>query len=71
MAEPKVAPPFDADTFVEQASRMVGIEIPAPYRSGVATNIALIAKMADLVMGLPLAVADEPAPVFTAGGPAR
>lgn len=71
MAEPTAAPPFDADAFVEQASRLVGIEIAAPYRPGVATNIALIAKMADLVMGLPLAVADEPAPVFSPGESGR
>ena len=44
---------------------------PTAYRPGVAANIALIARMADLVMGLPLATADEPAPVFVPAEPAR
>jgi hypothetical protein len=64
MAENPLEPPFDPDAFVEQASRLVGLAIAPPYRPGVATNIALIARMADLAVGLPLAVEDEPAPVF-------
>ena len=65
MAEP---PPFDADAYVEQASRLVGLTIAPEHRPGVAGNMALIARMADLVMGLPLAVEDEPAPVFEPRG---
>ena len=68
---PESAPPFDADAFVEQAARLVGVELAEPYRPGVAANIALIARMADLVMGLPLQVADEPAPVFAPVEPGR
>ena len=55
MAEAAAPPPFDADAYVEQASRLVGTEVAAAFRPGVAANIALIARMADLVMGLPLA----------------
>jgi hypothetical protein len=72
MAETVAAPPpFDADAYVEQASRLVGIEVAAAYRAGVAVNMALIERMADLVMGLPLSVADELAPVFTPIEPGR
>ena len=62
---PEPAPQFDADAYVEQAARLVGLEVAEPYRPGVAANIALIARMAELVVGLPLYAADEPAPVFT------
>ena len=61
------APPFDADAYVEQASRLVGLAIDPTFRPGVAVNIGLIARMAGLVMSLPLAVEDEPAPVFQPG----
>ena len=71
MAEAAAPPPFDADAYVEQASRLVGLEVAEAFRPGVAANIALIARMADLVMGLPLATADEPAPVFVPAEPAR
>ena len=68
MADQSDPPPFDAEAYVEQASRLVGLTVAEPFRPGVAANIGLIARMADLVMGLPLEVEDEPAPVF---GPRR
>ena len=40
MAEAAAPPPFDADAYVEQASRLVGIEVAAAFRPGVAANIA-------------------------------
>ena len=55
----------------EAAAPPVGMEVAEAFRPGVAANIALIARMADLVMGLPLATADEPAPVFAPTEPAR
>jgi hypothetical protein len=57
-------PPFDAEAYVEQASRLVGLTIAPPYRPGVERNMALIARMAGLVMSFPLDPAEEPAPVF-------
>jgi hypothetical protein len=57
-------PPFDAEAYVEQASRLVGLTIAPPYRPGVERNMALIARMAGLVMSSPLDPAEEPAPVF-------
>jgi hypothetical protein len=58
------APTFDAEAYVEQASLLLGLDLDPAFRPGVVTNIALIRRMGDLVMSLPLAVADEPAPVF-------
>jgi hypothetical protein len=69
MANRPDPPPFDPDAYVEQASRLVGLTVAGPFRPGVAANIGLIARMADLVMGLPLAVDDEAAPVFAPRGP--
>ena len=45
----------------------MGLTIDPAFRPGVAVNIGLIARMAGLVMSLPLAVEDEPAPVFQPG----
>lgn len=58
------APTFDAEAYVDQASLLLGLNLDPAFRPGVVTNIALIRRMAELVMGLPLAVEDEPAPVF-------
>ena len=44
MAEAAAPPPFDADAYVDQASRLVGIEVAEAFRPGVAANIALIAQ---------------------------
>ncbi len=60
---------FDADAFVEQASQLIGLPIDAVYRPGVVQNLALISRMAALVVGLPLTPADEPAPVYVPAEP--
>lgn len=60
---------FDAGTYVDQASQMLAIDLDPAFRTGVVANIALIRRMAELVMGLPLAVEDEPAPVFRPAEP--
>jgi Protein of unknown function (DUF4089) len=65
--EPSLPPPFDAEAYLDQASRLLGLHVPTEYRRSVATNIVLLAQMAELVMGLPLATTDEPAPVFLPG----
>ena len=64
MADQSDPPPFDAEAYVDQASRLLGINLDPAFRPGVVANIALIRHMAELVTGLPLAVEDEPAPVF-------
>lgn len=58
------APSFDAEAYVDQASLLLGLDLDPAFRPGVVTNIGLIRRMSDLVVGLPLAVEDEPAPVF-------
>ena len=62
-------PQFDAQAYVEQASRAIGLPIAEAYRPGVIRNMALVARMAGLVMGFPLGPADEPAPVFVPAEP--
>ena len=62
---------LDPEAYLEQASPLVGIPIDAAYREGVVRNLALIARMAELVMSFPLAPTDEPAPVFVPAEPER
>jgi hypothetical protein len=64
-------PDVDAQSYVDQASRLVGLPIAAKHRPGVARNMALIARMAALVTSFPLGPADEPAPVFVPVEPGR
>lgn len=56
--------PFDAEAYVEQASRLVGVAIAPEHHPGVVENMATLAHVADLVMGFPLPETIEPAPVF-------
>jgi hypothetical protein len=60
----------------EQVERMVdanaaglGVRIAAEHRKGVLAFYALASRMAELVEGLPLTPADEPASVFTPVAP--
>ena len=63
--------PFDPEVYLEQASRLAGVPVPAAYREGVARNLLLIAGMAELVMSFSLPPTEEPAPVFLPAGPER
>jgi hypothetical protein len=67
----RAAPPFNAEAYVEQASRSVGLSIADGHRPGVARNMALIARMAALVTAFPLEPSVEPAPVFAPAEPER
>ena len=49
---------------VATLARLAGIEIPAGYQEGVATQLTAALAQADLVMGLALDEDIEPAPVF-------
>ena len=64
-------PAFDAEVYVDQASRLVGLPIAPEHRPGVVRNIALIARMASLVTSFPLPPTEEPAPVFVPAEPLR
>lgn len=55
--------PLDA-RHVQAAAGTIGLPIPDDCLPGVITYLQLAAGMAEQVMGLPLSVHDEPAPVF-------
>lgn len=57
---------FDPDAYATQAAAALGLEIAPAHRPGVVMNLALAARMAALVEGMPVALQDEPAPVFVA-----
>lgn len=59
---------FDPEAYARQAAAAVGLPLQERQLPGVTMNLALAARMADLVAQLPLTPADEAAPVFT---PAR
>jgi hypothetical protein len=58
-------PVFEAATYAEAASAMVGIAIDPAHRPGVVQNLELLHRMAQQVMSFPLPEETEPAPVFT------
>ena len=45
--------------------KLIGTDIPAEYRDGVATQLAALMVQAELVMSFPLPDETEPATVFT------
>ena len=57
------------EAYVDAAAAALGLKITAEQRPGVVTYFQLAAGMADLVSGLPLTVADEPATVFVPVAP--
>lgn len=58
---------FDPDAYATQAAAAVGLRIAPEHRPGVVMNLALAARMAALVEGMPLTPQDEAAPVYVAG----
>lgn len=65
---PAPDPATDPGAFVDAAAALSGLPIDPAFRPGVVANMALAMKMAALVMGRPLGVADEPAPVYAPPG---
>lgn len=57
---------FDAEAYARHAAALVGLPLDARHLPGVAQNLRIAARMAALVESMPLAPADEPAPVFVA-----
>ena len=57
------------EAYVDATAAALGLEIVAAHRPGVVHYLGLAAAMADLVMALPLAADDEPAPAFVPVGP--
>jgi hypothetical protein len=50
---------------IDALSRLTDLPIPAQYHEGVAVQLTALLEQAELVLGLPLEPAIEPAPVFT------
>lgn len=64
MNDPK--PAFDPIAYADQAGPAIGLTLAPHHKPGVAMNLSLAARMAALVAGMPVALHDEPAPVFVA-----
>lgn len=60
--------PLDA-RHAQAAAETIGLPIPDDCLPGVVAYLRLAAGMAERVMGLPLEVHDEPAPVFVPVSP--
>ncbi len=50
---------------LDALAQLTGLQIPAQYREGVATQFAGLMAQAQLLLGAPLPDELEPAPVFT------
>lgn len=61
--------PAQIEAAVDGAAAAIGLPLHPDHRPGVLTYFALAAGLADEVMGLPLGLVDEPAPVFTPVSP--
>ena len=57
--------PQQIETYVDAVAAATGLPLRAEHRPGVLHYFALAASLAELVNGLELTVADEPAEVFT------
>ena len=55
---------LDWESYVTLAAAAQGLEIPQPYRAGVAANLERIAAIAERLLAVPLDDEEEPAPVF-------
>jgi hypothetical protein len=60
-------PTFDPAAYARAAAAAIGLPLHEAHLPGIAMNLALAARMAAVVEGLPLGPEDEAAPVFVAG----
>ncbi|PZW50327.1 uncharacterized protein DUF4089 [Humitalea rosea] len=61
--------PTDALAYAEAAAALIGLPLAPAHLPGVAANLAVAARMAAIVMAVPLTPADEAAPVFVPAAP--
>jgi Protein of unknown function (DUF4089) len=61
--------PAEIEASVDATAAALGLRIAPEHRPGVLHYFALAAAMADLVNAHALALADEPAPIFTPVAP--
>lgn len=59
----------EIEAFVDASATALGLPLAPEHRPGVLRYFALAAQMAELVHGLPLATADEPAETFVPVAP--
>ena len=57
-------PDFDPEAIIDAMASLLGLAIKPEYRPGVATNLAVTAGLAALVLEFPLDDHAEPAAVF-------
>jgi Protein of unknown function (DUF4089) len=57
-------PVFDPDKVIDAVAPLVNLEIAPDYRPGIATNLAIAARFAALILDFPLDDHVEPAAVF-------
>ncbi len=55
---------FDPEAVIDAMAPLLGLAIAPEYRPGIATNLAVTAALAALVLEFPLDDHAEPAPVF-------
>ena len=58
---------FSAEAYAKAAAAAIRLPLDARHLPGVAFNLALAARMAAVIEGMPLGPADEAAPAFVAG----
>jgi len=61
--------PERIEAHVDASAALIGLPIGPEYRAGVVRYFGIAASLAELVMALPLAAEDEPAPVFVPVSP--
>jgi len=61
--------PEDIERHVDASAALIGLPIGPEYRAGVVRYFGIATSLAELVMQMPLAPDDEPAPVFVPVSP--
>jgi hypothetical protein len=62
---------FDAEAYARAAAALLGLPIRPEHLPGIVMNLQVARRMAGLVEGWELGVADEQAPVFVPGRDGR
>ncbi|MBY0339361.1 MAG: DUF4089 domain-containing protein [Acetobacteraceae bacterium] len=65
------SPRFEPAEYARAAAAAIGLPLRDQHLPGVALNLSLAARMAQIVEALPLTPADEAAPAFVAANAAR
>ncbi|WP_207538447.1 DUF4089 domain-containing protein [Sabulicella rubraurantiaca] len=55
---------FDAEAYAKAAAAAAGLPLDPRHLPGVALNLRLAARMAEIVEAMPITPADEAAPVY-------